>query len=240
MSRAHVCLYGHAKRQLYILYMYSINTFNLQNSNMLCETSPAFFKSESAEQHPAGLAMRTVQARSASQTPAFPHTRMQSVAINGIGSMQNGSWRFQNSNHDLLVVNSRRERSCHAPAQEGARGGADCCGQGPNPNISNGGVLGGGLGGQGGRSGWLGVDHIPPLWIAATHHQPPNPTALPPCRNAWALHNGICARKCIILRKWKVLKDHAWIFETRLPQLAWALSIAVAGWVQKSRAQSMT
>jgi hypothetical protein len=78
-------------------------------------------KSELAESHAAVLAMRTVQARSASQALAFWDTSSQWGATKGIGSMQNGSPSSQRPQADLLGVKTRREKSCAKHKQEGVQ-----------------------------------------------------------------------------------------------------------------------
>ena len=67
--------------------------------------------------------MRTVQARSASQTLSFSDTSSQWDATNDIGTEKNGSLSSQRSQADLLGVKSRRERTCQAQA----RGCAGVC-----------------------------------------------------------------------------------------------------------------
>ena len=111
-------------------------------------------KSELAEQHAAGLAMRTVQARSASQTLAFSDTSSQWGATKGIGSMKNGSPSSQRSQYDLLGVKSRRERSCQAQTR-GCSG--VCCKQGAGKAML--GDWGGGRMELWWGSRWLGVHY---------------------------------------------------------------------------------
>ena len=61
-------------------------------------------------------------------------------------------------------------------------------------------------------------------------------------RNAWALLNGNCAGNMILIAEGS--GNYLWgapeLFETPAPQAARVLSMAVAGRMQKSRAQSMT
>jgi hypothetical protein len=130
-------------------------------------------ESELAEQHAAGLAMRTVQARSASQTLAFSGTSSQWGATKGIGSMKNVSPSSQRSQYDLLGVKSRRERVLPRHKQEGVQGYA--VSRAPERQCW---VTGGGVGWSsgGGLDGWVftmgggGVGGGSNSWCGGLHH----------------------------------------------------------------------